>query len=196
MNDKAKYILLHGYAGHDLSFWLQWLEVELNKQGKEVVFPAYEDSKLPIIEEWLSVFTKELSDSSYTYTFIAHSMGSLVTLKLIETLDIKINKVILVACPKNEVKDDDEGSLWQKVDGKEREILKSFFEQDMDWELIKSKIPELHFFYSEDDFAVPFEAYHYYKKIFSDANFKIFKNHGHFNRKNDINTLPEVLELI
>lgn len=191
-----KTILIHGYAGKDLSYWLQWIEEELQKKGVDSYFPAYQDSKQPKMQEWLKLFKDELSDPNCEYTFVAHSMGCLVTLKLIEELDIKVDKVVLVACPKNIVKEDDQGSLWKKVTGKEREDLKNFFEQKFDWALVSSKISNFHLFFSDDDYAVPFEAFDYYKNIFPTADFKVFHNYGHFNRKNDTYTLPEALEIL
>ncbi len=193
---KEKTILNHGYAGHDLSFWLQWIEAELQKDNKEVVFPTYENSKLPKMEEWVSLIKKEVSDQSYTYTFVAHSMGSLVTLKLIESMNVTIEKVVLVACPKNYVATNDGGSLWKRVEGEERRILKTFFDQDLDFKAIQEKIPELHFFFSKDDFVIPYEAHDYYQSKFPRAHFKTFNSYGHFNRKNNIYTLPEALEII
>ncbi|MCA9382642.1 alpha/beta hydrolase [Candidatus Dojkabacteria bacterium] len=191
-----KTILIHGYAGRDLSFWLQWIEEELKKEKVTTYFPAYEDSKQPKMDQWVNLFKEELSDPDCEYSFVAHSMGCLVTLKLIEQLDLKLNNVVLVACPKNMVLDKVSGSLSTKVIGEERRILNEFFEQQYDWDLINSKISNLHFFFSDDDFAVPIDAYDYYKEIFPEAEFKIFNNYGHFNRKNDIYTLPEALELI
>lgn len=193
---KAKTILIHGYAGHDLSHWLQWLQGELEKQNKDTYFPSYEDSKQPNMTDWQSLFTKELSVSDCEYTFVAHSMGCLVTLKLIENLNIKVKKVVLVACPKNVVAADEKGSLWEKIDGEEWALMEKFFNQDIDWNVINAKASNINFFFSDDDFAVPLEAYDYYKNIFPDANFKVFHNYGHFNRKTGIFTLPEVLELL
>ena len=193
---KEKTILLHGYAGHDLSYWLQWLEQELVKQDKNVAFPSYENSKLPDMNEWLELVKPELTDNQVKYTLVTHSMGSLVALKLIESLDRVFDNVILVACPKNIVTDDDQGSLWKKVAGQEKETLKRFFEQELNFDLIESRVNQLHFFYSDDDYAVPFEAHDYYNKRFTNAQFKIFHNYGHFNRKNDIYTLPEILEIL
>lgn len=193
---KEKTILLHGYAGHDLSYWLQWLEQELVKQDKNVAFPSYENSKHPDMNEWLELVKPELTDNKAKYTLVTHSMGSLVALKLIESLDRVFDNVILVACPKNIVTDDDKGSLWKKVTGQEKESLKRFFEQELKFDLIESRVNQLHFFYSDDDYAVPFEAHDYYNKRFPNAQFKTFHNYGHFNRKNDIYTLPEILEIL
>jgi len=127
-------ILIHGYAGKDLSFWLQWLEKELSKHS-HVFFPSYVDSKISDMEKWTSLFNKKLSRRIENYNFIAHSLGSLVTMKLIEQHDIKVQNMVLVACPVNKI--ELHRQLIDRIDDDAKMVFTKFVEHEYDWDLIK-----------------------------------------------------------
>jgi len=149
------------------------------------------------MSNWVRLFSNKISSFDDDFIFIAHSFGCLVALKLVEKVDIKISDVVLVACPKNKIEGCNLESLWKKISDRKKDILTKFVEQDFDWDIIKSKIRNLNFFLLDDDFAIPYEeTLPYYKSIFPKASFKTFKNYGHFNRRNNICELPEVLEII
>jgi len=187
-------ILIHGYIGKELSWWLQWLESKLNYTQK-VFFPSYINSKNPDMDEWMNLFHDKLVNKDCEYTFIAHSIGSLVTMKLIEKYDIHVKNMIVVGCPQNRISAHKQ--FTDKIDNIKREIFTQFVEQEYDWRLIASKIENISFFFSDNDYAIPYqETISYYKKKFPNALFKTFHNYGHFNYKSDISELPEILDII
>ena len=189
--------LFHGYIGKKMSDWLLWLEKELKKNKVDVYFPEYNNSQKPVMADWLKEFEITSSEINFDTIFIAHSLGCLVALLLLQQSNIKISKVILTACLKNEVSSQNLKGLWAKISEEEKESIASFIEQELDWQKIKDSADDFVFYFSKDDYAVDFEEnFEFYKKLFPDAKFKIYDNHGHFNHKNDIYEMPDILSEI
>lgn len=190
-------ILFHGYNGKARCDWMLWLEKELEKQGVSVTFLSYEDSQRPVMEDWLAVFDSIHEDITDETVFVCHSFGSLVAMKFLERTGLSVSKMILVACPKNDLSGETLSGLLARVSEEERMLLTHFAEQSFDWEKVKACVSDVMFLYSEDDPAVPYEeTLAYYQPLFPEAMFTSFKNHGHFNTKSGVVELPDVLEMI
>jgi len=189
--------LFHGYNGKNLSHWMLWLEKELIKKDIPVNFPSYKNSKRPNMQDWLHMMQPILSTISSDTTFVGHSFGCLVAFKILEALDYSIDRAILVACPKNKIEGKNLKSLLAKISEKDKKILHEFVEQEYDWEKIHKNVKKIIFCYSDNDYAVPYdESISYYKEIFPDAEYRTYKGYGHFNYKTDINTMPDIFEII
>ena len=90
-----KFVLLHGFRESPESSFFPWLKTELEKRGHEVVVPELPNSENPTEEEWVST---ALSATEYDESTIllGHSLGATTALKVLEKIDTKIAKAVLV----------------------------------------------------------------------------------------------------
>ena len=190
-------VLFHGYNGKDKSDWMLWLEKELTKENVPVTFLSYENSKQPNMDEWQELYKPIIQDINDETIFVCHSFGCLVAMKLLERTGLNIPKLILVACPKNDLSGDTLSGLFSRISDEEKQVLTEFAEQKFDWDKVENCAADITFLYSDNDHAVPYEeTLKYYQPLFHNAEFKHYKNYGHFNRKADIYEMPDIIELI
>lgn len=97
LEKKTPYVFLHGLAASpEKNFW-PWLKKKLEAQGHHVEAPLLPHANDPEIEAKVEYVLSHISFSSDTI-LVAHSLGSIVALKVLEKLQTPIRKLILV-CP-------------------------------------------------------------------------------------------------
>ncbi|MCK5069632.1 MAG: alpha/beta fold hydrolase [Desulfocapsa sp.] len=89
-------ILLHGTGSNQDSFWFPSINNHLRKLGYEVWIPDLPGHDDPDLTIQLP-FILEKGDFNKETVIIAHSAGCPLTLALLEEIDVKIKKAILVA---------------------------------------------------------------------------------------------------
>ncbi|MDD4989496.1 MAG: alpha/beta hydrolase [Candidatus Pacebacteria bacterium] len=127
-------IILHGTGETKESFWFPWLTRELEKKGYSVSIPVLPDTDHPDLKTWLPVALKE--KYSPETILIGHSAGCPLQLSVLENLNVKIKKVILVA-----------GYARQKGDMEPEKILQDKY----DWQKIKKNAEEIILLNSDND---------------------------------------------
>lgn len=128
-----KYVLLHG-SGEGPDMWLPWLKKELEKAGHEVWMPTMPDPEKPDIQKQLPFLLNsgEIIPSSI---LVGHSAACPVILGLLQTIDFKISKAVLVA------------GYYSKTDD---DVSKSWPEK-YEFEKIKKSCNDFLFIASDDD---------------------------------------------
>lgn len=128
-------IILHGTSETKSSFWFPWLTKELKKLGYFVSLPKLPDADKPDLKKWLPIALKE----KYTTEtiFIGHSAGCPLELSVLENIDVKIRKAILVAGYARPKSDDPKPEAilqnkynWKKIQGNVGDII--FINSDND----------------------------------------------------------------
>jgi len=90
------FILLHGYrASPDMNFF-GWLKRELEAEGHEVSVPVLPNTGEPDIAEQIAHVLKNENFDENT-VLLGHSLGSVVALKVAESLEKPIKRLILTA---------------------------------------------------------------------------------------------------
>lgn len=89
-------IILQGAGETAKSFWLPWLERELEVKGYKVWLPQLPDNNDPQLEKNLPFVLKKGKFTKDTI-IIAHSAGCPLTLSVLENIKIQIKQAILVA---------------------------------------------------------------------------------------------------
>ncbi len=107
-----KYTLLHG-SGNGPDMWLPWLKKELENRGNEVWMPHMPVSEKPDIQKQLP-FLLESSEITPGSILIGHSAACPVILGLLQTIDFKIRKAVLVAGYYHKT-DDDISKSWPSI---------------------------------------------------------------------------------
>lgn len=127
-------IIFHGTGGNPSVYWIPWLAGELEKKGYKVTVPALPNPNNPDIGETLPFVLNNLSFDEET-VLIGHSSGSSLILSVLENIEPKIKKAILVA-----------GFYKQLPSGRNGMIQDSY-----DWDRIKSHANEFVFINSDND---------------------------------------------
>lgn len=185
--------IFHGYSGHKPGSWLTWLDNELVSRKFSTIYPSFPPLGSSRIEEWYEHFQKYQTGIKEPLTIVGHSAGTTFALYLIEHLDIKYDKLVLV-CPLS----NRDGAEYNRP-GIESEapFIRTFVHQNFDFELIKARVKDITFILSDDDPNVPYKkTKKYFSQIFPDAKFLTLHNSGHINAKAGITELPQVLELV
>ena len=94
-NDKKyKFVLLHGFTAHSTDARLQWLKLELEKSGHEVVVPQLPNTDNPTEDEQVATALAATTYDENTVLF-GHSLGATVAMKVVEKLDKPIARLVL-----------------------------------------------------------------------------------------------------
>ncbi len=183
--------LVHGWGGNPNMDWFPWAKKEFEQKGYEVIVPAMPDPDYPKIEPWVNKLKEAVDVVRTDDIFVGHSIGCQAVERYLQTLpeDTKIDKVILIA-------------PWIVLTrktfeemGENEEVVKSWYEELIDYEKIKNMTKWTAVF-SDDD---PFVNYEDNFKVYKDklnAEIILKNNQGHFAQEQGITEIPFLLELI
>jgi leucyl-tRNA synthetase len=141
IDKKFNYVLVHGYAGGSDAHFLPWVRKQLEEKGHIVHVPTLPNTKNPDIEEQISFLKKEVTFDEETIV-VAHSLGSVVALKAIESLEAPIKRLILVG-----------GFL--DTDIKTNKKYFETFNWKFDFKKIKANVREIVVLHDENDDVIP-----------------------------------------
>ena len=91
-----KVLILHGWNGSSYPHWQAHLAVELIKLHYTVSFPSMPNKDEPKLHEWIKYLKKELEHFKPDIV-VCHSLGNNLWFHLSQELNIKIEKLLLVA---------------------------------------------------------------------------------------------------
>lgn len=140
---KKRVLLLHGYGTNAHSDFHPWLKSKLEDVGYIVELPNLPNPDEPLIEEQVEYVLEKYPTKKNM--IIAHSLGCVTALKLIESLDYKIDDLILVS-----------GFIdYNFYEGDEDiENLSGCCDWDFDFNRIKSSVGNIHILRPQIDTAV------------------------------------------
>lgn len=177
-----KIILIHGIGGHARENWFPWLKNEMEQLDYEVFTPDLTNPNKPVLEQWLAELKKLPLNEKDEITIIGHSLGGPVACKLVEELNFKIKKLILVA-PIGPSQQEENFTNLRKAgleeDGVSR--VKSFGRIKLDYKKINSLVEKTVIYLSTNDPYIPLSVEKDYRKL--NARIKIYESRGHFNRR-------------
>lgn len=159
-------MLLHGGFSTPEMYWFPSIKKFLREKGYSVWSPQLPDSNNPTLNIWLSFVLKNGTFNESTI-LISHSLGSALTLSVLESIDVKVKKAILVAGfaeVRKNMKPSDETMLTKSYD----------------WEKIKTHVKEFIFINSDNDpWGCDDEQGKYMQKRLG-GTFILQKGEGHF----------------
>ena len=95
-------LILHGLGGSDFPHWQAQLASDLIKENYIVSFPAFPLRDNPKLDEWKSFLKQELAHFKPDIV-VCHSLANILWFHTCDELDIKLDKLMLVAPVRNEV---------------------------------------------------------------------------------------------
>lgn len=108
-----KAIILHGTASHPDNYWYLWLKKELERAGFTVEVPHRPDMNTVPIDVYLPGVLAE-HDFDEETVLIGHSSGVPLILSILENIDVKIAKAVLVAGFVEPLPDPDVNTILQE----------------------------------------------------------------------------------
>lgn len=184
---KKRVFIIHGWDGNPNETWLKWLKEELRKQNFEVVAPQMPNAEEPRIEEWVPFLSDLVGEPNQETYFVGHSIGCQTIMRYLETIyPKKIGKIIFVAGWFN---------LENLEDKESEEIAKPWVETPIDFGKVKDTAENINVFLSDNDPWVPLTD----EEIFEEkleAKVILEKNKGHFTGDDNVNEIPEILEIL
>lgn len=93
---EKRVLILHGLGGSDYPHWQAQLAIDLIKQNTAVSFPTLPNRDNPRLRKWKEFVKKEIEHFRPTVV-VCHSLANILWFHLCEELDIKLDKLMLVA---------------------------------------------------------------------------------------------------
>lgn len=203
-NKIVKFIILHGSFAKASESWRPELKYKLELLKQEVILPQFpvEDwdkitnlgeekavVKNQDLKNWLKYFEKEIYPQikNEEVVFVAHSLGPVFLLHLIEKFDLKINAAIFVS-PFLSLENSSE-QFWQI-----NLVNESFLGRNFDFEKIKKSIKDSFVLYSENDPYVPAEVSIEFADKLGASKISVF-GAKHMNDEVHLDDFPLILEL-
>jgi predicted alpha/beta hydrolase family esterase len=128
-------IIFHGTGSNPDHFWFPWLRSNLEQRGHNVWLPQLPNPDTPDIKEWLPF---ALNNGVYDEDtiLVGHSAGCPLILSILENIDVKVRKAILVS-----------GFAYQLDPRVEQPIIQKSY----NWELIRRNVNSLIMVNSDND---------------------------------------------
>jgi predicted alpha/beta hydrolase family esterase len=98
-------LILHGLNGSDYPHWQSQLAMDLIKENFIVSFPSFPSRDNPKLQEWKDFLKKEINHFKPDIV-VCHSLGNILWFHTCDELNIKLDKLMLVAPVRNEVLED------------------------------------------------------------------------------------------
>ena len=190
MNKTA--LLLHWWWGHSEENWLPWLKKELESKAFETFVPNLPNTDKPDIEEQLEYISVYSGDFSEWWYIIGHSLGCQLAMKFIEENNISNSKIILVAPTYPNLAEE----LWTEILWDSFEVIKKYYDINLDFEKINKLNNEIIIFLSDNDPYINMENAKKYYNNFENIKFVEFKNKGHFNESAWVLELVDILNFV
>lgn len=175
--------IIHGATGNPQENWIPWLKEELEHLGYKVHTPQFPTPDGQNYDNWISVIETYLKDFNEDTLLIGHSIGATFCLAILEKLDIRIAKTILVS------------GFVGKLNISFDEINETIAERMYDWQKIKNNSHRFAIYHGTDDPYVPDDKAVELATKLSTKVVMVFMG-GHLNLDAGFNTFPTLIREI
>ena len=176
------FFIIHGVFANPDSNWFPWLKKELESKRYEVKIPKFPTPFDQSLESWLRTIAKYEHEINEQTILIGHSLGAVFILNYLGSRRKIVKAAILVA------------GYHQLLDNEFKELNKSFFQKEFDWNMIRNNCGKFFVVASDNDPYIPSNVNDELAKILH-AKLSVIRNGGHLNKKG-FEKFPELLELI
>lgn len=173
----SRYIYLHGNGTIHWSFaFAPWLKNELEAAGHETLFETLPDSIAARKKFWFR-YLDEVAKVRPDDSIVGWSSGAVAGMRYAQTH--RLDQLILV------------GPHYTDLDDP-HEKESGYFDEDWQWDAIKSNVDRIVLLHSDNDSYIPREDFLYIGEKLGAIRREV-KGAGHFENRE---TIPELLELL
>lgn len=171
-------VLVHGYGVSAQNLWFPWLHQELERRGIRVTAPTMPDPLRPDYKKWMRLGRQMAEGWTPRTLIVAHSLGSALAMRLLQHhAKSRVGGIILVS-----------PLFAASISVKP---LLAFFQQPIDWELLRKRAGNVHVIHAKNDPLVPFDHGMRYSEILG-GELHLFAKGSHFPQK----TFPYLLKTL
>lgn len=179
-------VIVHGWEGYPSEAWFPWLKGELETRGWHVEVPAMPEAGTPRIEAWVGELSRVVDTPDEELMLIGHSIGVQTILRYLETIDVRIAKVVAVAgfftlVPHSIGSAEDEA------------VAEPWLTLPIDTERVRRNVGEMVALFSDDDRYIPFENIDLFERRLG-AKVSVLHARGHMGANDHAEVVPEILE--
>ena len=179
-------IIVHCWDGTLQYCWYPWLKCELEAKGVEVVVPAMPETSFPKMSLWVPALAKVVGKPDEDTILVGHSIGCATIMRYLESLGEaeKVGGAVFVAGFTEDLGFDE---------------IHNFFETPLDFDEIRSHLPQLTAIYSDDD---PYVDVKYAKVLEEELGVQtvLLKQMKHFSgpvdKEESCRVLPAALDAV
>src|ERR1700690_1423405 len=91
--------IFHGTGGYPEENWVPWLKEKIEAAGHTAIVPQFPTPDGQSLKSWLAVFDRYKDQVNEETIFVAHSLGCIFLLRLLEKLSHKVRAAIFVSAP-------------------------------------------------------------------------------------------------
>ena len=179
--DKPNFVLLHGYKGSPKKDFFPWLKKELGKNEYKVFIPTLPNSKNPEVAEQVEHVLRHAKFDKNTI-LLGHSLGTIVTLKVLEKLKQPVQRSVLVA-----------GFTENKFLDKDDRFDEQTFDWKFDWKKIRRNAGNVIILRDLNDPIIPYSRANELQKFLGGKIIDTIANQTHFNSKKEPVILKNIL---
>lgn len=143
LKTKYKYVILHGWKSSSKRCWIPWLKKELEAQGHEVMTLDLPHTFIPDVIEQAEYALSKVKFEANTI-IVGHSLGSVVSYRILEKLKTPIKKLVLVG-----------GLIEPKFRDKPRFVAKYLMSWKFDLAKIKKNVGQIVILEDDHDGIIP-----------------------------------------
>ena len=171
-------VLVHGMKKGPGDVWYPFIKREVEGRGMVCEVPDMGQSQNPLLNEWLTIIDAQRPDDKTV--LVGHSRGGMAILRWLETRDVHVGRVILVAANSATIQDEANGD---------------FYCGPYNFEKITRNCDDFVLMYSKDDKWIPYEA-GLQNQAGLNGKLLTFEEKGHFGTQGDGSVLLEFPELL
>lgn len=175
-------IILHGTMGHPKGNWFPWLKDELEKMYINTVVPELPTPDGQTLQNWTSIFDKEVGSLTENHILIGHSVSVSFILNLLQRDNKKIAAAFLVA-----------GFIQLLPVDDFNPYIKSFVEKPFNWRKIKNNCNYFKVYAGDHDPYVPLVLGQEIANAL-DVDLTVIKDGGHINHEAGFTSLQILLD--
>ncbi|MDD3284158.1 MAG: leucine--tRNA ligase [Patescibacteria group bacterium] len=191
-NRRKKVLILHGISGSSKSNWYLSLKKDLEKMNYEVIVPDMPDSDKPVVKKWIEALKPFVADFTESDILIGHSMGAPALMHLINKINLKVDKLFLVA-PATEFMSEEKIKNSDAFSDDNVEFAINFLKEKIDYKKIQSNVFKIYAYFSDNDPYIELSEKEKLEKVLK-AEYKIFENYGHFSESTGVKKFPEIIK--
>jgi predicted alpha/beta hydrolase family esterase len=180
----ASVFLFHGAYGRPDENWFPWMQSHLEREGSNVFVPRFPTPEGQGLSAWLNVLDLFREHITPETIFVGHSIGGAFALRALESRDIRVKGVVLVA-----------GFVSQLHHPYFDALNASFLEAPWDWTRVRSRADRFVSFASRNDPYVAPEKTDELRDVL-ESDIITIADAGHFNAAAGFGPFPQLLAAI
>jgi predicted alpha/beta hydrolase family esterase len=180
----TRVFIVHGWGDKPGDHWIPWLNEQLELKGFSVAAPEMPHTEAPVIGEWVSHLNRHVGDAAEGAYYVGHSIGCQTILRHLQHLPTGGAALGAVFV-----------GPWfvlASLSAEEEAIAQPWIDTPIDFARVRSRLPELTAYFSDDDPFVPLDNQPLFEERLG-AQTNLLHGRKHMGVESGMTTFPELL---